>query len=70
MAYTKDPKIKKALEEVDSIMTSKGYMSLNQINGYIVTGEPTYLSGPARPVVRDIERDEIVEELLHVYFDR
>ena len=47
----------------------KGYDPVNQITGYLVSDDPTYITSynDARKIVRRIERDEIIEELLIAY---
>ncbi|MCR5648243.1 MAG: IreB family regulatory phosphoprotein [Oscillospiraceae bacterium] len=69
MAYQKNEDIKKALDEVYSVMTAKGYKTIDQMTGFIVNNDPSYLSGSVRSAVRNFDVDEIVEELFHVYFD-
>jgi len=58
-------KVCKALEE-------KGYNPINQIVGYLLSGDPAYITSykDARMMVRTIDRDEIIEELLRKYLDR
>jgi uncharacterized protein (UPF0297 family) len=58
-------KVCKALEE-------KGYNPINQIVGYLLSGEPAYITSykDARTMIRTIDRDEILEELLNNYLDR
>ena len=55
-------KVKVALEE-------KGYNPVNQLAGYIMSGEPTYITSykDARKLIRQIERDEILEFVLCKY---
>jgi uncharacterized protein (UPF0297 family) len=50
-------------------MTEKGYNPVNQIVGYIISGDPTYITSHknARSMIMKVERDEIVEELLKEY---
>jgi uncharacterized protein (UPF0297 family) len=66
-----DPEIrvKKVLELVYIAMTEKGYNPVNQIVGYIISGDPTYITSHknARSMIMKVERDEIVEELLREY---
>lgn len=52
----------KALDE-------KGYNPINQIVGYVLSGDPTYITSHnnARGLIRRLERDEIIEELLKYY---
>jgi uncharacterized protein (UPF0297 family) len=54
---------------VYNAMTEKGYNPVNQIVGYIISGDPTYITSHknARSMIMKVERDEIVEELLKEY---
>ena len=60
---------KDILEIVYSALVEKGYNPVNQIVGYIMSGDPTYITSynGARSLVMKVERDEIVEELLKAY---
>ena len=60
---------KDILEIVYNALVEKGYNPVNQIVGYIMSGDPTYItsSNGARSLVMKVERDEIVEELLKAY---
>ena len=57
------------LEIVYIANVEKGYDAVNQITGYLVSDDPTYITShnDARKMVRRIERDEIIEELLLSY---
>ena len=59
------------LNQVYQAMTEKGYNPVNQIVGYIMSGDPTYITSHknARSLIMKVERDEILEELLSVYID-
>lgn len=61
--------IKKTLTEVYQALTEKGYNPVNQIVGYIMSGDPTYITSHrnARSLIMKVERDELVEELLTEY---
>ncbi len=50
-------------------MAEKGYNPINQIVGYIMSGDPTYITSHnnARSYIMKLERDELVEELLRYY---
>ena len=50
-------------------MDEKGYNPVNQIVGYIMSGDPTYITSHkgARSMIMKVERDELVEELLNEY---
>lgn len=66
-----DPQIqaKDILEMVYEALVEKGYSPVNQILGYIMSGDPTYVTSykGARSLIMKVERDEIVEELLKSY---
>lgn len=58
--------IKEVLMEVYQALEAKGYNPVNQMVGYLISGDPTYITSQdnARAMIRRIERDEILEELL------
>lgn len=57
------------LEQVYIALTEKGYNPVNQIVGYIMSGDPTYITSHknARSIIMKVERDELLEELMAVY---
>ena len=57
------------LKDVYEALTEKGYNPVNQIVGYIMSGDPTYITsyGSARSLITKLERDEILEELVRFY---
>ena len=57
------------LEKVYGALLEKGYNPVNQIVGYIMSGDPTYITSHqnARSLIMKVERDELVEELLTEY---
>ncbi len=61
--------VKKVLESVCNAMEEKGYNPVSQIVGYIMSGDPTYITSynGARSLITKVERDELVEELLREY---
>jgi uncharacterized protein (UPF0297 family) len=61
--------VKKVLDVVYHAMEEKGYNPVNQIVGYIMSGDPTYITSQngARSMIMKVERDELVEELLKEY---
>ena len=65
----KNIKAKEILTDVYNALVEKGYNPINQIVGYIMSGDPTYITSynGARSLVMKVERDEIVEELLKAY---
>ena len=62
---------KEILEIVYTALREKGYNPVNQIVGYIMSGDPTYITSHknARSLIMKVERDEILEELMRVYID-
>ncbi|WP_029453356.1 IreB family regulatory phosphoprotein [Clostridium algidicarnis] len=60
---------KKILTEVFDSLQKKGYNPVNQLVGYLISGDPTYITNynGARALVRKLERDEILEEVLKSY---
>lgn len=71
--YSKDKKdvTKVILNEVYDSLKKKGYNPVNQLVGYLISGDPTYITNynGARALVRKLERDEILEEVLKSYLD-
>lgn len=63
--------VKDIIQMVFSALTEKGYNPVNQIVGYVMSGDPTYITSHkgARSLIMKVERDEIVEELLRFYID-
>lgn len=59
------------LSQVYESLKEKGYNPNNQLIGYILSGDPTYITNHnnARSLIRKIERDELLEEILNVYLD-
>jgi uncharacterized protein (UPF0297 family) len=62
---------KEILKYVYGALKEKGYHPINQMIGYLLSGDPTYITthNDARKVIRRVERDEILEELLKYYLD-
>lgn len=63
--------VSQVLELVYAALREKGYNPVNQIVGYIMSGDPTYITSHkgARSLIMKVERDEILEELMSVYID-
>ena len=59
------------LEKVYQALAEKGYNPVNQIVGYIMSGDPTYITSynGARSLIMKAERDEIIEVLMENYID-
>ena len=62
-------KTKEVLKEVYDALVEKGYNPINQIVGYILSGDPTYITSynNARNKIRTIERDELLEKMVKNY---
>ena len=62
-------RVKEVLDVVYNAMSEKGYNPVNQIVGYVMSGDPTYITSynGARSMIMKVERDELVEELLKEY---
>ena len=65
----KNTKTKELLKEVYEALVEKGYNPINQIVGYILSGDPTYITShkDARNKIRQIERDELLENMVKYY---
>uniref|UniRef100_UPI003FEDB284 IreB family regulatory phosphoprotein n=1 Tax=Anaerobutyricum hallii TaxID=39488 RepID=UPI003FEDB284 len=63
--------VKEVLDLVYNAMDEKGYNPVNQIVGYIMSGDPTYITSHknARSLIMKVERDEILEVLFENYID-
>lgn len=61
--------VKQIIEKVYDALKEKGYNPVNQIVGYIMSGDPTFITSfnNARSLIMKVERDELVEELLKEY---
>lgn len=59
------------LKAVHKSLKEKGYNPINQLVGYILSGDPTYITSHnnARSLIRKLERDELLEELLRNYLE-
>ena len=60
---------KDILMSVHDSLVEKGYDPINQIVGYILSGDPSYITShnSSRSLIRKLERDEIIEELIGFY---
>lgn len=57
------------IKSVNASLVSKNYNPLNQLVGYLMSGDPTYITGynEARKKITDIDRDELMEEIVRFY---
>lgn len=69
VAKAPELQVRDVLRVVYNALTEKGYNPVNQIVGYIMSGDPTYITSHnnARSLVMKVERDELVEEVLREY---
>ena len=69
---TKRISVSEVILRVYQALVERGYNPVNQIVGYIMSGDPTYITSHkgARSLIMKVERDELVEELLRVYIDK
>lgn len=63
--------IREIFNIVDDALMEKGYDSISQIVGYIISGDPTYITSHnnARGLIRKFDRDELLEELVRFYLE-
>lgn len=60
---------KELMKKVYEALVEKGYNPINQIVGYILSGDPTYITShnDARNLIRKVERDELLEKMVKNY---
>lgn len=65
----KSLRTKEILTKVYEALVEKGYNPINQIVGYILSGDPTYITShnDARNLIRLVERDELLEKMVKYY---
>lgn len=63
---------RRVLCDVFRALKEKGYDPISQLVGYLLSGDPTYITSHAgaRQLIRTVERDELLEELLHAFIKR
>ncbi len=66
---SKGVEVERVLLQVNNALTDRGYNPINQIVGYLLSGDPAYIprNDDARTLMRKLERDEIIEELVKFY---
>ncbi|MBA2173503.1 IreB family regulatory phosphoprotein [Halobacillus locisalis] len=67
-----DQDVRSVLLSVHNALQEKGYNPINQIVGYLLSGDPAYIPRhqDARNLIRKIERDELIEELVKFYLEK
>ena len=65
----KNVKSREILKSVYEALLEKGYNPINQIVGYVLSGDPTYITShkDARNKIRTVERDELLENMVKYY---
>ena len=68
----KQEEARQIIENVYHALEEKGYNPVNQFIGYMLSGDPTYITSHnnARSIISKIERDELLEELLRSYLSK
>lgn len=63
--------IKHILRIVDEALKERGYNSVNQLAGYLISNDPAYISSHnnARSIIQSVERYELIEELVRTYLE-
>ena len=63
--------IKHVLRLVQEALEERGYNSVNQLAGYLISNDPAYISSHknARTIIQSVERYEIIEELARAYLE-
>ena len=63
--------IRRVLDVVNEALKEKGYNSVNQLSGYLISNDPAYISSHknARTIIQKVERYEIIEELVRYYLE-
>ena len=69
LEHDKEQEVKEIMRDVYDSLTIKGYDPISQIVGYILSGDPTYITSynSARSKIVRVERDELLEELVKTY---
>ena len=64
--------VEEVMEQVYNALKEKGYNPVSQIVGYILSGDPTYITSHAgaRSLITKVERDELLEEFVKDYLSR
>ncbi len=67
----KDQEMKQVLSTVYAALKEKGYNPINQIVGYILSEDPTYITthNNARSLVRKVDRDELLRAMVRTYLN-
>ena len=71
MEKDKASEAREIIMSIHQALKEKGYNPINQIVGYILSGDPTYITNHnnARSIIRRLERDELLEEIVRFYLE-
>ncbi len=71
MNRSRDAEIKSKIDRVHAALVEKGYNPISQLVGYIMSGDPTYITSHkgARSLITKVERDEILEVVFKRYLE-
>lgn len=71
LEHDKASEVREIMTDVYSALTIKGYDPISQLVGYIISGDPTYITSynGARSKIVKVERDELLEELVKHYIN-
>ncbi|NLK09151.1 MAG: IreB family regulatory phosphoprotein [Firmicutes bacterium] len=66
-----DLDVKSIIRQVYHALKEKGYRPIDQIMGYLMSGDPAYITshGDARTLIKRVERDELLEEIVRTYLE-
>jgi uncharacterized protein (UPF0297 family) len=69
LAQKREEEIRAALVQVDRALREKGYNSINQIVGYLLSEDPTYITthNNARSIMSRLDRDDILQSMVKVF---
>ena len=72
LGFDKDDEIKRSLMTVYDALREKGYNPINQIVGYILSEDPTYITTHknARSIISKLDRDDLLETLVKSYLNK
>ena len=70
--HDKDSELKRNLTIIYDALKEKGYNPINQLVGYFISGDPTYITNykGARGLIKRIDRDELLEVIINDYCSR
>ena len=71
LGYDHDAEVKAIMQRVYNALKEKGYDPVNQIVGYILSGDPTYITShdSARGLITKLEQDELLEVIVKQYLE-